>query len=204
MMMMRLLLIGLMLPCLAWAQTGDISISGSPDNTPVLSNEAVEHSFQRGDFRITFPSGCGKMVIKYPNDLPDVDGRPAVQINIAYCDRFEKKGEGCSVVSYFNVTDVDGGYPGSDQVIERVVELLKTMGVAIKRQEPIHKELSDGSIIEGIDIYAAEANGIGQARLRGLLYNGDIYVVSAWKSTGGLWDDQEYIFFFNSFKPGAY
>ncbi len=202
--MVRLIIIGLLLPTLSLAQASNIGNAESADNPVTLSTKPVLFSSAEGDFRITFPSGCGKTVTRVPADeAPDVDGQPGIRVTFTFCDRNQEKGEGCSVTSYFNVMGADGGYPGADQVIERMTLLLKSMNLAIREQSPLSKKLPDGTTIEGLDLLAAEPSGVGQAWLRGLLYEGDIYILSAWKNTGKLWDDSDYITFFNSFQPGA-
>jgi len=203
-MIVRILLVGLLLPTLVWAQVSEVGPAKSADNPLTLGRDPVNFSSKEGDFRITFPSGCGKMVTRIPSEeLPDVDGIPAVLITTTFCDRYQEKGEGCSVSSHFNVTSADGGYPESEQVIERVVRALEGMKAAIKKQTHLRKELPDGTIIEGLDVLAADSAGVGQVWVRGLLYEGDIFIISAWKNTGGLWDDPAYLTFFNSFQPGA-
>ncbi len=200
-MMVRLLLMGLFLPTLALAQYSEV---GSADNPMTMNEKSVNHVSIEGEFRVTFPSGCGKTVTRIPaEDAPDEGGVAAVRVVFTFCDRYQEKGEGCSVASYFNVTGVDGGYPGPDQVVSRVKKMLESMNLEISNQSPLSKNLPDGTIIEGLDLYAADANGVGQAWLRGLLYEGDIYIMSAWKDTGGLWNNPEYITFFNSFQPGT-
>ncbi len=124
-------------------------------------------------------------------------------VSLTYCDRNQQKGEGCSVSSFFNVTGENGGAPGPSQVIERVVRFLETMKVAINHEMPVRKELPDGTVIEGIEVLASDPSGVGQAWVRGLLYEGDIYVIAAWKNKGQLWDDPDFQNFFNSFQPGA-
>ena len=203
-MMVRFLIIGLLLPTLAWAQTDDAGKTAKSGNLSVLSEKSLEHFSVSGEFRVTFPSGCGKIVTKVPVEGDgEMDGLPAVRVSITYCDRHQGVGEGCSVTSYFNVTNKDGGYPEPEQTVERVVRSLKSMNVVIKKEVSLRKELPDGTVIEGVDVFAAEASGSGQAWVRGLLYEGDIYIMSAWKSTGDLWGNPDFIDFFNSFKPGV-
>jgi hypothetical protein len=203
-MITRCLLIGMILPTLALAQNDLQPRVGSPDNPATMNMGAVDHSSREGDFRITFPIGCSKVVTKAPNEIPlTEDGVPGVVAVLTYCDRYQEKGEGCSVTSYFNVRGTDTDYPGPQQVVVRVEEFLKTMEVKITRETPIHKILPDNSVIEGMDVYASDASGVGEVWIRGLLYEGDIYVIAAWKSTGELWNDPDYITYFNSFQPGA-
>ncbi len=120
--MKRLLLIGLLLPTVALAQVKDPVLEGSPDNPTTLNEGPVSHSSVRGDFRVVFPPGCAKLVTKVPQEEASTeDDYPAVAVTLTFCDRYQEKGEGCSVSSFFNVLGKDGGAPGSEQVIERVV-----------------------------------------------------------------------------------
>ena len=41
----------------------------------------------------------------------------------------------------------------------------------------------------------------GEVWIRGLLIDGDIYILTAWNNQGGVWDNPDYITFFNSFQP---
>jgi hypothetical protein len=196
---MRFLWVILLLPGLALSQ---VAAEGS--NLGGLSMNPQNHSSVEGDFRIIFPGGCGKLVTRIPaDDAPDVDGMPAIQVIYTFCDRYQKKGEGCSVASYFNVTSEDGGYPGPDQVTERIITSLKLLNATIKEQAPVRKELPDGTVMEGLDVRAADASEEATVWVRGILYEGDIYIMTAWKKDGNLWYDEDYITFFNSFLPGA-
>ncbi len=199
-----LLLIGLLLPTVVLGQMKDPVLESSQENPTTLSQDTVSYSSEHGEFRVIFPVGCGKLVTKVPKEEPAMeDGLPAVAVTLTFCDRYQKKGEGCSVSSFFNVLGEDGGSPGAEQVVERVVRFLKTMKVAINHEAPVRKELPDGTVIEGIDVLASDPSGAGQTWVRGLLYEGDIYVMVAWKNTGRLWDDPDFQNFFNSFQPGA-
>ena len=194
----------LLLPSLVFAQGGDPQMDSSPENPTTLSEGPVSHTSLRGEFRVVFPPGCAKLVTKVPSDEPETrDGLPSVAVTLTYCDRYREKGEGCSVSSFFNVMSANGGPPGSEEVIERVVRVLDTMNVSISHEMPVNKQLPDGSIIEGLEVLASDPSGVGQTWVRGLLYEGDIYIMSAWKNTGQLWDDPDFQNFFNSFQPGA-
>jgi len=202
--MMRFFWVFLLLPALAWAQVGDVGVGDSSNLTGELSLNPQSHSSTEGDFRVIFPGGCGKLVTKVPaEDLPEVDGEPAIRVVYTFCDRYQKKGEGCSVASYFNVTGPDGGYPEPSQVLDRVIKALNILDAAVKKEVPLRKELPDGSIIEGIDVYAAPDVGVATVWVRGLIYEGDIYILTAWNDSGNLWNDEDYAMFFNSFLPGA-
>ena len=199
-----LLWLVLLLPAMAVAQEQDPAVTGSQENPTTLSDEAIPFSSGEGEFRVVFPPGCAKLVSKTSDDQASQDpDHPNVLVTITYCDRFQKKGEGCSVSSFFNVQGKDGEGAGTEQVIERIGKFLKTMKVNVNHEYPIKKMLPDSSVVQGFDVLASDPAGVGQAWIRGLLYQGDIYVMSAWNSSGGLWDDPEFQNFFNSFQPGA-
>ncbi|MCP4291193.1 MAG: hypothetical protein GY780_05100 [bacterium] len=202
--LMLLILLALMSSTLCWGQYQDPELSGSSDNEPVLSDRQVSFSSIRGEFQAIFPSGCGKMVTKVPSEEPSSDDDwPAVRVSLTFCDRYGEKGEGCSVSSFFNVRGKENNIAGADEVVERVRRILDTMSVSVVRDAPLRKEFPDGSFIEGMDVFASDSAGAGQAWVRGLLYQGDIYIMAAWSSAGNLWKNPDYVTFFNSFKPGA-
>ena len=37
--------------------------------------------------------------------------------------------------------------------------------------------------------------------IRGLLVEGDVYILAAWNKQGGVWGNPDYVDFFNSFQP---
>ncbi len=202
--MKQLLLIGLLLPSVVFAQGSQPETTDAMGNSATLSGDSVAHVSSVGNFRITFPAGCSRIVTKVPPESAEgTDGPKKVIVSITYCDRYQERGEGCSVSSFFNVTDDIGGAPGPRQVIDRVVRFLDTMNVSITKEGQLSKEMPDGSIIKGFEVFASESGGVAQAWVRGLLYQGNIYIVSAWKNSGQLWDDPEFLTFFNSFKPGT-
>ncbi len=203
-MIVRLLVVGMLLSGLAGARAELSEKIGAAENPATLSKGTVFHSSSEGDFRITFPEGCSKVITKVPVDpAPLVDGMPSATVILTYCDRYQNKGEGASVTSFFNVRGDSEDYPGSKQVVERVERMLETMSVRIAKENPISKVFPDSTVIEGLDVFGVETSGEGQVWVRGLIYQGDIYVIAAWKSAGELWNDPDYIEMFNSFQPGA-
>lgn len=204
--MKTILLMGLLMwPVLAFCQPSIPKELGTEENRATLSDRPVDYVSEDGEYRVVFPPGCGKIVSKVPDwDSLDSEGNPVAVTYISYCDRYDEKGEGCSVTTFFNLTDGQGGPPGPTQVVERIERMLQGMGVSIIRQQPVKRSLEDGTLVEGVDVLAGEKSGAGEAWLRGLLYNGDIYLLAAWKAEGGLARDPDFISFFQSFEPGVH
>ena len=50
-------------------------------------------------------------------------------------------------------------------------------------------------------VQSGEVGGSGEVWIRGLLVDGDIYILAAWNRRGGVWGNPDYIAFFNSFQP---
>ena len=162
-----------------------------------------EYVSAEAEFRCTWPGGCGKLRRRSSVVDPEADPFSAVQVHHISCDQYGKEGQGCSVSAVFNQLAADGGIAGAAEVIDRLEEQIATFGVTVIEQTPIQKELPGGRKLEGLDLKARDASGVGEVWLRGVLSNGDIYVLAAWKLTGGLWDDPEYQAFFDSFQPGS-
>ncbi len=177
------------------------TVGGNDPNRPELVQDPYEYVSSKGEFKVTWPSGCGELTRRETADNPDVDPFEQVLVFNVYCDQNGRHGVGCAVTSIFNLKGQDGGMPGPPEVISRLEDQMKSLGVRIVRQQPIRKELPDGSVVEGLDIQAKEPEGPGEAWLRGLLHDGDVFLLSAWKVTGGLWGDAEFQDFFSSFEP---
>ncbi len=173
------------------------------DETSNLSVNPVTYKNEGGDFQVVFPSGCGKLVTHY--NEPDLFGGEQwdeiVQVNHVYCDRYQEKGEGCSVTATFNLHSKDGSMAGPENVILRVEATLAEYGAKVISQEVIKKEYDNGIIVEGVEVKAKPDMGAGEVWVRGLIVEGDIYILTAWNIKGGVWENPDYITFFNSFQP---
>ena len=197
--LLRLALLGA--ATLAAAAAAARQIGGDDPNRPELLTEPYEYVSDKGLFTVTWPSGCGELVRRESVEDPDVDPFEQVSVFNVYCDQHGEHGVGCSVTSLFNLKGPDGGMPVPEQVVSRMEDHMKKLGVQVVRQGPIGRNMPDGTRVEGLDIQAKDPEGKGEAWLRGLLYEGDIYLLSAWKLQGGLWSDPEYQEFFDSFAP---
>ena len=177
-----------------------LSVGDSPEN---LSVNPVTYISENGDFQIIFPGGCGKLVTRA--NEPDLFGGEEwddiVQVTYVYCDRFQEEGEGCSVKATFNLHGEDGEMAGPGHVVTRVESALKHFQANIVTQEAVKKQYDNGILVEGVEILAKPENSPGEIWIRGLLVQGDVYILTAWKNQGGLWKDLEYRTFFNSFQP---
>jgi len=176
------------------------AISGIPEE---LSKDPVLYTNENGDFQIEFPGGCGKLVTRA--NEPDLFGgekwEDIIQVNHVYCDRFQEKGEGCSVTAVYNVHGEDGSMAGPEHVISRVEEVLSEFGAHIVSQKVVKKDFGNGIIAEGVEVMAKPEKGSGEVWIRGLLTDGDIYILAAWNNRGGVWGIPDYISFFSSFQP---
>lgn len=177
-----------------------LSVGESPEN---LSVKPVSYISERGDYQITFPGGCGKLVTRA--NEPDLFGGEEwddiVQVSYVYCDRFQEKGEGCSVKATFNLHNEEGEMAGPEHVVTRVESALKHFQAVIVKQKAVKKKYDNGILVEGVEILAKPDDSPGEVWIRGLLVQGDVYILAAWKDQGGLWKDPEYMTFFNSFQP---
>ena len=194
---------------LFWLGAALPAVATGPAQTPVqeepddLSLDPVVFINDNRDFQIIFPGGCGKLVAKF--NEPDLWGGQSwdeiIQVTLVYCDRYQKKGEGCSVNATFNKTGEDGSMAGPQEVIKLVEDTLKEFGAKVVNQRPIKKEFENGIIVEGVEVFAQAAMGKGEIWIRGLLTDGDIYVLTAWNDKGGVWNNTDYLAFFNSLQP---
>jgi len=168
-----------------------------------LSVKPVTYQNEGGDFQIIFPAGCAKLVTR--SNEPDLFGGEQwdeiIQVNYVFCDRYQETGEGCSVTATFNLHSEDGSIAGSEQVIPRVEAILAQYGAEVVSQKAIMKEFGNGTMIEGVEVLARPGMGSGEVWVRGLLVEGDIYILTAWNIEGGVWKNPDYIAFFNSFQP---
>jgi hypothetical protein len=142
-------------------------------------------------FEVYWPSGCGRLVTGEP-EIVD----PEVLQEFRYaCDRFNVKGRGCSIYVLQNGKDENGGPPSPPMVIRQVEAVLEQFGVRPERQRPLE---SPG--MEGVEVQAVEPAGKGEVWVRGLLAGSSVYLLAAWNTDGGLFEDPEAQDFFASFR----
>jgi hypothetical protein len=204
---LALLAIGVALPGLASdpARTQETTQAPASESDLLedLSSDPVLYTSEGKDFQITFPGGCGKIVTRA--NEPDLWGgekwSDIIQVSYVYCDRYQVEGEGCSVSATFNLRGEDGSMAGPAQVISRVEEVLKEFGANVVSQKAVQKDFQNGFVVEGVEVQAKAEKGLGEIWIRGLLSDGDIYVLVAWNKKGGVWGNPDYIMFFNSFQP---
>ena len=154
-----------------------------------------------GDYQITLPPGCAIYRERRPQsaDFED-DGQTQLTLTVyTYCDRSGYSNEGCSITAFVD-QDLDRG-PAADPgfVMNQIESTLQTFGVEILRQQPYRRQVTDGPLMEGLDVLAADPDRTGQVWVRGLLVEGDVYVLTAWRAHGELQNDPDFIRFFNSF-----
>ncbi len=183
-------------------QVSDVGIK-SPDNELTSVTKPYLYKSDVGHFQVMMPSGCAKVHRRVNGGDNEPNQAQAGEITIVSCDRFEKKGQGCSVTAFLSLTDGNQGDPGPPQVLEQVRGYLKKFGAQVQHQAEVSREFADGQKIEGIDVKAAVPGGVGELWVRGLLSGSDIFILAAWNQAGGLWNDPMYQTFFNSFAPSS-
>lgn len=156
-----------------------------------------------GDYRVTLPPGCAVYRERRPNSAGFADDNQTELTLTVHtsCDRSGYSNEGCSVSAFVD-QDLDRG-PAAEPgfVMKRIESTLQTFGVEILRQQPYRRQVTDGPLMEGLDVLAADPDRNGQVWVRGLLVEGDVYVLTAWRAHGELQNDPDFIRFFNSFVP---
>jgi hypothetical protein len=180
--------------------TSQSNITEDPENLSVVP---VKYQHETGEFQVVFPGGCGKLITRA--NEPDLFGGEAwddiVQVTHVFCDRWQEEGEGCFVMATLNLHRADGTMAGPENVVIGIEGILKEYGVKVTNQRVIKRDFGDGYLAEGVEVYARPEMGPGEFWARGLLINGDIYILAAWNQEGGVWKNAEYIAFFNSFQP---
>ncbi|MFT5314826.1 MAG: hypothetical protein ACI9UK_000651 [Candidatus Krumholzibacteriia bacterium] len=175
------------------------------DNAVIERTTPYHHISAEGNFQTTWPSGCGRLRIRAnaPEYFVGDDESDLIMVHVETCEQFGEPGEGCSVTATFDAKNESGGPAGPDQVLARVRNVLQAYGVKMTKQTPLKRVFPDSSTLEGVDVMGTDAEGKGQFWIRGLLSYHDIYILTAWSTTGNLWENPEYQMFFNGFLPFA-
>ena len=92
---------------------------------------------------------------------------------------------------------------GAALVLDHLRKVLEGYGVSPAAQTPLRRDFGEHGVVEGLEIVAHPGGGAGDVRVRGLIHGDDIYVLTAWKASGGMDRDAEYADFFQSFLPWA-
>ncbi len=175
------------------------------DNPTTTRTTPYHYNSEEGNFQVTWPSGCGELRIRAnePENFVGEEENHLILVHHVTCDQFSAEGEGCSVTAVFDARNAEGGEAGPEQALARVRNALKTFGVKIVKQTPVKREFPGGLVVEGVDVVGTDANGNGQFWVRGLLVSHDIYLLTAWSTSGQLWENAEFQEFFNGFEPYA-
>lgn len=181
----------------AQAKSEDMLTISPNDNISESMDEPISYSSIEGKFDIVFPAGCPQIYSRSPGDPGD--DIPYVYV---YCDRFKTKGEGYSISTWFDAKGPHGGLPGIDELKAKMDESITKLGVVVVKQVPISVESPSGLKMEGIDLLTRTKDSVGQAWLRGWVFEGRLYLITAWRSTGDLLEQAGLKEFFNSFQPG--
>lgn len=181
------------------SSTAGLEIPQSDNEMREVTGSVLYESAE-GDYSVTLPSGCAMYRERRTNPGSlDEDSDALVMTIFTYCDRKGYSNEGCSVAAYVD-QDLDAGPPADPGfVLTRVQAILQEYGVEILQQKPYRRQVPDGPLMEGVDVLAADPDRTGQVWVRGLLVEGDVYLLVAWRAHGQLHVDPDYVNFFESF-----
>lgn len=171
------------------------------ENLPDAAS-SIRFTSKEGRFSIIFPSGCAKVRsrVRVGGGSKSLEAANLVFTN---CDRTNRRNEGCSVTVHLAGARDLAPAAATEKVLEYVRQVLAGYGVKPTAQTPLRREFGEHGVVEGIEIVARPEGNVGDICVRGLLHDGDIYVLTAWKATGNMADDPEYAQFFQSFLPWA-
>jgi hypothetical protein len=176
------------------ADTG-VEGSGEAAAGNVLTDKRGEIAYtsEEGDFRVVWPDGCSRIRVRTQVDPAGGDPSDLLKAHI-FCDRKERENEGCSVTVYFKKRSESGGPPDPPMVIGLCKSVMQNFGVDIVNQKPIRRGQT-----EGIQLQCQEPEDFGQVWVEGLLQGEKIYILMAWKGSGDMFADKDFIRFFGSF-----
>jgi hypothetical protein len=164
------------------------------------------YSSDLGDFQVMMPSGCAQVRIRYNEKDTFEEEAPAIEdvkvVNV-FCDRSGQTGSGCSVGVIFNLGDGQGGPAGEPELIKQIQKYLDQFGVEVLKQAQVARKFPQERNAQGMDLRCRAPESPGEVWIRGLLVQGDIYILVAWNEDGGLWSDPDIVGFFDSFVPSV-
>jgi hypothetical protein len=161
------------------------------------STDELNFASNEGRFQIVWPAGCRKLrtSIHYADPGVPADER-VVDITQIFCDRKGLKGEGCRVVAYFEERSEGGGPPNPQMVNEKIRAIIEVFRVNVFEQNNLQRDM-----MEGIEVRYIDPSEVGQVWIQGFLAGNTIYLLTAWKQSGGLFGDRDYLRFFETFAP---
>jgi hypothetical protein len=180
-------------------QTAADTIAGTEEREVALRSRANEdrkgeYVSPEGGFEVVWPDGCDRIRVRTQTD-PNGSGPDDLLLAHIFCDRKGRTNEGCAVTVYFKERDEFGGPPMPQMVIDICKRVMTRFGVDISSQRPVQR----GSL-QGIQLHCEEPGESGDFWIEGLLYRERIFVLTAWKATGGLFTEPDFIRFFATFE----
>jgi hypothetical protein len=195
----RSLLLGLALALLLSGCGGDGQDRDAATGEILVKQQAIypEEDFlpsPEGHFKIIWPDGCTHVRTRMDSAEGTTDPGRLAMIHV-FCDREGREHEGCSVTVYPGYQDDFGGPPSPQNVIDLLKEQMERFQVSIVSQTPLQR-----GTMQGLQIHCHEpGDGVGTVWLEGYLLDTDIYILSAWRVSGDLFEDAVFLRFFDSF-----
>ncbi len=170
---------------------GEAGKPGPEEGAP----EGVEMTTRAGEFSVVWPSGCDRLVTRRQEEQRTSTGTPPILY--VYCDRAGRENEGAGVRAHYQLSERTGQLPTPRTVVQMVEDEVRHFQARIVAQKPVQH-----GPLQGVQVLGRQAGGTGEVWIEGLLLGDSVYILTAWKGSGGLFEDPEYARFFESFSVG--
>lgn len=158
---------------------------------------ALIYASPEGRFTVTLPPTCSRLD-KRANFAEEGEPEVAVRILALACEV-----AGIQIESRLGAARGLTGRAAGELVAAEVRRLVAARRAQPVRQRALHEDYGERGTLDGFEIEARPRSGQGELQVRGLLHGEDIYILVAWRPSGHVWSDGDYIRFFSDFRPWA-
>lgn len=170
---------------------GGLESVGDNQLTPAAG--AIQVRSREGGFSAQFPDGCARVRTR----AAPAGAAPGEHETVSvWSDRFERRGEGVMVTTFYKLRGENGGPPNPRTVVGKIEEMLQRHNLEVVEQHAFNR---DG--LEGVRAFCRERGGDDVMWIEGLLFADRVYILSGWRSAGGTLSDGQIARFFTSFRP---
>lgn len=163
------------------------------DNQLLPAEGEIQVRSREGGFSAKFPDGCARVRTR----ATPAGAAPGEHETVSvWSDRFERRGEGVMVTTYYKLRGENGGPPNPRTVVGKIEEVLQRHNLELVEQRAMkHDDL------EGVRAFCRERGGDSIMWIEGLLFADRVYILMGWRSAGGTLSDRQITRFFMSFRP---
>lgn len=171
--------------------SGGLESAGENQLAPAAGEIQVRS--REGGFSAKFPDGCARVRTR----AAPAGAAPGEHETVSvWSDRFDRRGEGVMVTTFYKLRGENGGPPNPRTVVGKIEELLQRHNLELVEQRAFNR---DG--LEGVRAFCRERGGDDVMWIEGLLFADRVYILSGWRSAGGTLSDGQIARFFLSFRP---